>query len=35
MKIYSFNELKESKLIYDRKPPAFGVIMTILNLDIQ
>lgn len=31
-KIYSFSELKESKLIYDRKPPAFGVIMTLLTL---
>lgn len=31
-KIYTFNELKESKLIYDRKPPAFGVIMTVLSL---
>ena len=29
---YYFNELRESKLIYDRKPPAFGVIMTILTL---
>lgn len=29
---YYFNELKESKLIYDRKPPAFGVIMTVLTL---
>ncbi|MBO4539487.1 MAG: biotin/lipoyl-binding protein [Clostridia bacterium] len=31
-KIYTFNELKESKLIYDRKPPAFGVIMTLFSL---
>ena len=31
-KIYTFNELKESKLIYDRKPPAFGAIMTLLSL---
>ena len=31
-KIYTYNELKESKLIYDRKPPAFGIIMTILTL---
>lgn len=31
-KFYTFNELKESKLIYDRKPPAFGVIMTLLTL---
>lgn len=29
---YTFNELKESRLIYDRKPPAFGVIMTVLTL---
>lgn len=32
MKVYSYNEIKESKLIYDRKPPAFGVIMTLLTL---
>jgi multidrug efflux pump subunit AcrA (membrane-fusion protein) len=32
MKIYSFNELKESRLIYDRKPPAFGLITTFLTL---
>lgn len=31
-RIYTFNELKESRLIYDRKPPAFGVIMTLLTL---
>lgn len=31
-RIYTFNELKESKLIYDRKPPAFGVIITLLTL---
>lgn len=31
-KIYTFNELKESRLIYDRKPPAFGIIMTLLTL---
>ena len=31
-KIYTFSELKESKLIYDRKPPAFGIIMTLLTL---
>lgn len=30
-KIYTYSELKESKLIYDRKPPAFGVIMTLLS----
>ncbi|MCL2176726.1 MAG: HlyD family efflux transporter periplasmic adaptor subunit [Firmicutes bacterium] len=29
---YNFNELRESKLIYDRKPPPFGVIMTIFTL---
>ncbi len=29
---YTFSELKESKLIYDRKPPAFGIIMTLLTL---
>ena len=32
MREYTYGELKESKLIYDRKPPAFGVIMTILTL---
>lgn len=31
-KVYSYSELKESKLIYDRKPPAFGLIMTLLTL---
>ena len=31
-KIYTFSELKESKLIYDRKPPAFGLIITFLTL---
>lgn len=31
-RIYTFNELKESKLIYDRKPPAFGIIITLLTL---
>ena len=31
-KVYTYNELKESKLIYDRKPPAFGVIITWLTL---
>ena len=31
-KYYTFSELKESKLIYDRKPPAFGIIMTLLTL---
>ncbi|MDR3264259.1 MAG: HlyD family secretion protein, partial [Clostridiales bacterium] len=31
-KIYTFNELKESALIYDRKPPAFGGIITFLTL---
>ncbi len=31
-RIYTFSELKESKLIYDRKPPAFGIIMTLLTL---
>ena len=31
MKIYSFHELKESRLLYDRKPPAFGVIITIIT----
>lgn len=31
-RIYTFNELKESKLIYDHKPPAFGVIITLLTL---
>lgn len=29
---YIYNELKESKLIYDRKPPAFGVIITVMTL---
>lgn len=29
---YVFSELKESQLIYDRKPPAFGIIMTLLTL---
>ena len=32
LKIYSLNELKESRLIYDRKPPAFGIIITFLTL---
>lgn len=31
-KYYSYNELKESKLLYDRRPPAFGIIMTLLTL---
>lgn len=31
MKIYSFHELKESRLLYDRKPPAFGVIITVIT----
>lgn len=31
-KIYTFTELKESRLIYDRKPPLFGVFMTLLTL---
>ncbi len=31
-KIYTFPELKESKLIYDRKTPSFGVIMTLMTL---
>lgn len=31
-RVYTFSELKESKLIYDRKPPAFGIIMTLLTL---
>ncbi|MDR3293731.1 MAG: HlyD family secretion protein [Clostridiales bacterium] len=30
-KIYTFRELKESKLIYDRKPPAFGMIITLIT----
>lgn len=32
MKIYTFKELKESKLIFDRKAPPFGIIMTLLTL---
>lgn len=32
MKIYGINELKESRLIFDRKPPAFGVIITFMTL---
>ncbi|HEY8361616.1 MAG TPA: HlyD family efflux transporter periplasmic adaptor subunit [Tissierellaceae bacterium] len=31
MKIYNFHELKESRLLYDRKPPAFGVIITVIT----
>lgn len=31
-RIYTYSELKESKLIYDRKPPAFGIVMTLLTL---
>jgi multidrug efflux pump subunit AcrA (membrane-fusion protein) len=31
-RIYTYGELKESKLIYDRKPPAFGVIITFMTL---
>jgi multidrug resistance efflux pump len=31
-RIYTYGELKESKLIYDRKPPAFGVIITLICL---
>ncbi|MDR1939608.1 MAG: HlyD family secretion protein [Clostridiales bacterium] len=31
-KIYTYSELKESKIIYDRKPPAFGVIITFMTL---
>ena len=31
-KTYTFRELKESKLIYDRKAPAFGVIFTLIML---
>lgn len=31
MKIYSFHELKESRLLYDKKPPAFGVIVTVIT----
>ncbi len=30
-KYYTYSELKESKLIYDKKPPAFGVVMVILT----
>lgn len=30
-RIYALSELRESKLLYDRKPPAFGVIMTLLT----
>ena len=29
---YTFKELKESRLLYDRKPPMFGLIMTFLTL---
>ena len=32
MREYTFSELRESKLIFDRKPPAFGVIMTFITL---
>lgn len=32
MKIYSFNELKESKIIFDRKAPPFGIIITLITL---
>lgn len=31
-RIYTLSELKESKLMYDRKPPAFGVIITFMTL---
>jgi multidrug resistance efflux pump len=31
-KEYAYNELKESKLIYERKLPAFGIIITLLML---
>ena len=30
--LYSIKEIRESKLIYDWKPPAFGGIMTVLTL---
>lgn len=32
MKIYTFSELKESKLIFDRKAPPFGIIVTAIVL---
>ena len=32
MKYYNYSELRESKLIFDRKPPAFGVVMVLLTL---
>lgn len=32
MKIYSYNELKESKIIFDRKAPPFGIIITLITL---
>lgn len=31
-RIYTYSELKESRLIYDRKPPMFGIVMTALTL---
>lgn len=30
-KIYTMSELKESRLLYDRKAPAFGIIITIFT----
>lgn len=30
--VYTYSELKESKLIYDGKPPVFGVIIIIVTL---
>ena len=32
MRIYNFNDLKESKLIFDRKAPPFGIIITLITL---
>ncbi|MCM1367576.1 MAG: HlyD family secretion protein [Roseburia sp.] len=31
-RLYTYSELKESRLIYDRKPPMFGIVMTALSL---
>ena len=32
MRIYTFSELKESKLIFDKKAPPFSVIITLITL---
>ncbi len=32
MREYSFSELKESRILMDKKPPRFGVIITLITL---